>query len=166
MKLIVRGRIGLFIVLLASCCLAGCYTVLRHPTTGELAEESDFTRCSDCHDAGVYWPPDPIDPWYPPPWWWGPVVIVDGDRPIIQRQVGERGDWPVIKTKTPIGIAGPGGAALPQPPPVSTDGGEGGTTVKKEPAGSDQPDGSRPVHTREPEKGSGDAQQSGSKEKK
>lgn len=166
MKFIDHGRIVLCIVILASCCLAGCYTVLKHPTTGELAEESDFTRCSDCHDAAVYMPPDPFDPWYPPPWWWGPVVIVDGDRPIIQRQIGGSRDWPFNKTKDPIGIVGPGGANPLPPPPVPADGGEGGTAVKKDAAGGDQSDGSRPVHTRDPEKGSGDSQQSGSKDKK
>jgi hypothetical protein len=167
-KLIDRRRIVVLIIILISCSLAGCYTLLKHPKTGELAEESDFTRCSDCHASFLYPPPfmPPYDPWDPPPWWWGPVVVVGGEggsRPIILREPVKGDDQPGITP--PIGVSPPHVKQPVEPPAAPPTGGEG-ETIKKDVKSSDQSDGSRPIHEREPQKGSNDSQQSGSKDKK
>ena len=161
MKLIDCKRIVVPVIVLVSCSLAGCYTILKHPKTGELAEESDFTRCSDCHQTPPY-PPFPPDPRYPPPWWYGPVVV-DSQRPIHQRELERPGDWDPIKK--PPGIKPPPGVRPIEPPPTPPTGGDGGSAAKdvKDSNGSDD---SRPVHQREPEKGNNDSQQSGSKDKR
>jgi hypothetical protein len=168
MKLIDRRRIVVPIIILLSCSLAGCYTLLKHPRTGELAEESDFTRCSDCHASFLYPPPfvPPYGPWDLPPWWWGPIVVVrgeDGNRPIIIREPVKRDDPPGINP--PIGVKPPAGKQPIEPPTAPPTGGDGGT-ITKDVKSNGQSDGSRPIHEREPEKGNDNSQQSGSKDKK
>jgi hypothetical protein len=166
MKLIIGRRIVVLIVVLLSFSLVGCYTLLKHPQTGELAEESDFTRCSACHPEYPYIPPETG----PLPWWWGPVVIVkEKDRPIVKRDPERSDDWkriePGLGIVLPPGQKPPVGKPPDEPPatpPAQSDGG----TVTKDVKGGNQSDTSRPIHEREPEKGSGDSKQSDSKDKK
>ena len=79
-------RVHVLALLLAAAVLAGagCYTVLRHPNTYDLADESQEQKsCADCHaDADLYhytdahgwgwynYYPAPWAVYYQSPWWY------------------------------------------------------------------------------------------------
>ena len=88
---------------------AGCYTVLRHPHTYDLADEySEQKACADCHaDADLYhytsglgsgwydYYPAPWAVYYQSPWWYEDYwyYTPDPGRPGSQPVTGERSLW-------------------------------------------------------------------------
>lgn len=73
-----------------SMLIAGCYTMLKHPSTDDGYEHSDFSRCTDCHVSYHHF--DPYEPaysdvwwdYYALPWWYDDVIVIDdeGEVPI------------------------------------------------------------------------------------
>lgn len=107
MWLINRRHASALVTVVLCCSLVGCYTLLKHPRTGETAEDMDFASCTDCHDSYPY--PGPFEPYEPfvdlPPWWYPPVVIVnDGgkQRTIVDREKVERSDDEGLIGRRPI----------------------------------------------------------------
>jgi hypothetical protein len=107
-------RLGLILILASALALGtgfGCYTMVRHPDTGDLTTEhySDGQSCSDCHaesDAsnwtdpyytslyGYY--PSTWGAYYAHPWWydsgWGTAPGPDGGTTVISgRNAWDRG---------------------------------------------------------------------------
>lgn len=74
--------------------LAGCYTMLRHPSTDDGYEYTDFRNCTECHEDYYHFNPhEPLysDMWwdyYALPWWYDEVVMIrdEGEVP-IQRAI-------------------------------------------------------------------------------
>jgi hypothetical protein len=80
------GQVALFLVLATAgtAALGGCYTVLKHPPTAEVADGGENRRdCYDCHGGeGPAFAYDPMAvhgfdyladnwyPWYAYPWWY------------------------------------------------------------------------------------------------
>jgi hypothetical protein len=93
------------LVIILAASLAGCYTLLKHPTIAEAPEEeAGFRRCMDCHDGYAYG--DRYDQWYPPPWWLDPAsVVIDRDSASALPYRGIINHEPV---KRPIGGSGIG----------------------------------------------------------
>lgn len=174
-----RRRLAALIIALLSCSLAGCYTLLKHPKTGDVADDMDFASCTDCHESYFYpGPYDPIGPWQPPPWWYPPVVIVNEggkQRTIIDRDRVEKSDDNGLIGRRPIepppGITpGPGTSPPPvggveQPGSQPSTGGQP-AVIKREAQGNDS--GARPIEDKKVEKRSNqDSKRSdGTKEKK
>ena len=50
--------IAVALLILIPILLAGCYTVLRHPTGGNVvAQGSTYRSCADCHADAAYYHP-------------------------------------------------------------------------------------------------------------
>jgi hypothetical protein len=121
--------------------LAGCYTVLRHPTgsdvTADLAHSSyGYRSCSDCHaDASYYhpyyrygsnsyrWNSYYGSPWwYEQDWWWhGDDYHGDVGEPGPEPETGVRhlwgaGGWPTKGWGFGSSTAPESGALAPPPP--------------------------------------------------
>jgi hypothetical protein len=163
MWLINRRRLAALIIALLTCGLAGCYTLLKHPKTGDVAEDMDFASCTDCHESYFY--PGPYDPRLrivEPPWWYPPVVVVDEggkrrtivDRDRVERVEGDRliGGRGI---ETPAGITpGPGTTMPPaggavQAPSTPAAGGEH-AIIKRQSRGAET--GTRPIEDKKIEK--------------
>ncbi len=133
-----RRGVSALIVGVLACSLASCYTLLKHPKTGEPAEDMDFASCTDCHESYPYpGPYDEIAPWDLPPWWYPPVVVVrDGPtrRTVIDREQVERLDSQGLigrrRIEPPPGVNPGPGAIMP---PVGA-GGQAATPDAGEPA--------------------------------
>jgi len=83
---ITAAALALLTLLLLGVFLGGCYTVLRHPTGGNVvAESATYRSCADCHaDAAYYhpyyrygrshswWGPYAGNPWWYDHYWWWP----------------------------------------------------------------------------------------------
>lgn len=112
----------LFIILLASVALMGCYTVLKHPrAVGEVGMSTSFSdpsACGKCHvndgffayQYDMYY--SNYDPWidyYARPWWWDAYWGDDW-------YYGDDGAWHVDGTRSASGDRGfwgnSGGSAL------------------------------------------------------
>jgi hypothetical protein len=116
MRHINKTLLAPILVVILAGSLAGCYTLLKHPTVAEAPAEADFNRCADCHDssynAGPYDPSYP-DPWwmyYELPWWYGHVVFSGGDSLAAPERRGIIIRDPV---KRPISGGGIGVGTLP-----------------------------------------------------
>jgi hypothetical protein len=166
MRLINRRPVSAVMIVLLTCCLAGCYTLLKHPTTVELTDDMDFASCTDCHDSYPYpGPYDEVAPWSPPPWWYPPVVIVNEggkQRTIVDRAKVERTDEDSLigrRKITPppgvtpgLGVSTPaaGGTAQPGATPAT----EGQPTIIKREAPANE-SGTRTIENKKVEKAGG-----------
>ena len=89
MNVLARALRPLLIVC-AAVSLAGCYTLLKHPTTDDGYAHDDFSRCADCHDGyhhfNQYEPlyPDLWWDYYALPWWYDEVMVYEdeGEMPV------------------------------------------------------------------------------------
>ena len=133
-------RIAPILIVILAGSLAGCYTLMKHPTVSEAPREGDFSRCSDCHDASYN--VGPYRPYYPDTWmlyyelpWWYDQILVSGDdesAPVerrgiinhepVKRMIDGGGIGTSISpgggssggdTKTPIGSSGSAGKEGP-----------------------------------------------------
>jgi len=72
--------------------LAGCYTMLRHPSTDDGYEYTDFRSCTQCHERYYHFDPhEPLysDAWwdyYALPWWYDAVIVSDDEGGVPIRQ--------------------------------------------------------------------------------
>lgn len=72
--------------------LAGCYTVLKHPPADDGSEQTDFSRCSQCHESYYHFSPyEPLysDVWwdyYALPWWYDEIIVTSGDEEVQVRR--------------------------------------------------------------------------------
>jgi hypothetical protein len=103
-----------------AAALAGCYTVLKHPPADDGSEQTDFSRCSQCHESYYHFSPyEPLysDVWwdyYALPWWYDEMIVISGDeevpirRGIHEMKIMDRGEAgglsPVgVKRDPPVG---------------------------------------------------------------
>lgn len=159
MRHAITSRLAPILVVILAASLAGCYTLLKHPTAAEAPDETDFSRCSDCHDssyhAGPYEPPYHQEPWwiyYEFPWWYDEVLVSGRDSlsPPDRRGIIDRGG---IITRPigggGIGVSAPPGTVSPGAG-VKTPIGAGGSstgdgTILKKGTGDDSPGGKRGI---------------------
>jgi hypothetical protein len=74
------------LIVCIAASLAGCYTLLKHPTTDDGYEHGDFSRCAQCHDG--YYHISPLEPYYEDawwdyyilPWWYDEIIVVSDDE--------------------------------------------------------------------------------------
>ncbi|MDD4856541.1 MAG: hypothetical protein PHD74_00390 [Candidatus Krumholzibacteria bacterium] len=139
----------ILVVVLAGS-LAGCYTLLKHPNVAEAPDESDFGRCTDCHDSYFlstrYEPPYADDWWmyYELPWWHQhPISVGRPDssaapeyRNILQGEAVKRSIGGGVGTSLPS-IGGSTGSDAAQPV-GSTNSKTGESTVIKKQTGDSQ----------------------------
>jgi hypothetical protein len=136
------------LVIILAGSLAGCYTLLKHPTAAEAPDETDFSRCADCHDASYY--AGPYEPYYPDAWWiyyefpwWYDQILVSGrdtlaapdrrgiiERDPVKRPIGGGG----IGVSAPPGTISPG-AGVKTPIGAGGSSTQDGTVIKKETSG-------------------------------
>ena len=156
-----RRRLAALVIALLACSLAGCYTLLKHPKTGDVAEDMDFASCTDCHESYPY--PGPYQPVMggpiQSPWWYPPVVVDEKHRTIIDRQKVEKSDDNGLTGRRPFGpppgttpgpgISAPpvGGVAQPATPPAS---GAEPAIIKRQAQGTES--GTRPIEDKKVEK--------------
>ncbi len=95
-----RQTLALMATVLLLISLAGCYTVLRHPTGSEIVESSGYASygyrtCADCHADAAYYHPyynygsshyrwngySGSPWWYDHDWWWYDDDYYHGDEP-------------------------------------------------------------------------------------
>ncbi len=104
-------RLGLILLLISALALGtglGCYTMIRHPDTGDLTgeEPSDGKSCLDCHsDADAYHWTDPYytslygyypstwGAYYAHPWWYGANWYTPSDHGNAPAEIGGRNAW-------------------------------------------------------------------------
>jgi hypothetical protein len=173
MRLVNKTRLASILVVVLAGCLAGCYTLLKHPTVAEAPAEADFGRCADCHDypyhAGPYgsYYPDPWWIYYELPWWYEHAVVSGGDslsapgyRGIIERNPVKRPiDGGGIGVSTPTGTVPRG--VLGRYPIAATDSSTGGGTLIKKKIGGDSDGDKRGIEERSATKRENDANRSG-----
>lgn len=162
-------RIAPILVVILAGSLAGCYTLMKHPTVSEAPDEGDFSGCSDCHDASYN--VGPYRPYYPHtwmlyyelPWWYDQILVSEGDpsapverRGIINREPVKRTiDGGAIGTRgSGAGGSSDGGGKTPVGPAGSA--GKDGPVIKKD-TGGDASGGKRDIKDGGAVKREGDA---------
>lgn len=111
------------LLLIAALAATGCYTVLRHPTGGDVVSEDSYMRtCADCHsDAQFYHPYYRYGSsqyrwndyygypwWYNDYWWWNghddsgsqPGNVETGERHLWGSGGWASGGWGFTKPAT------------------------------------------------------------------
>lgn len=163
------SRIAPILIVILAGSLAGCYTLMKHPTVSEAPDEGDFSRCSDCHDASYN--VCPYRPYYPQTWmlyyeipWWYDQIIISGDdrsapverRGIIDKEPVKRAidGGGIGTTISPGGGSSGGDVKTPIGPTGSS--GKDGTVIKKE-SGGDASGAKRDIKDATPVKREGDA---------
>lgn len=122
--------------------IAGCYTMLRHPTTDDGYEHTDFRRCTDCHESYHHFSPyEPIytDAWwdyYALPWWYDDVIIIDDEVEVpIRRAIHDMHlkfrDDPRVTSPVGVKRTPPDGGIKEKKEPEETRAGTENTSTKK-----------------------------------
>jgi hypothetical protein len=139
MRRAVHTSIALTLVAVLAGLLGGCYTLLKHPDVSEGPQESDFSRCTDCHSSYFHrslYDPGYADAWwdyYRLPWWYQSAFAAADSgtgqmhyRSILERELapGDGGG---------IGVNPPGATGLPAMPTTKhrADGEAAGAATKE-----------------------------------